>query len=158
MYEDLYVQIDSRELANTGSIVVISEPLNVDMIVGNTGKEPTSGFEIIRPRPFCDMLKESKVPFCRVLSVFVGDKNSENCVDLSLAELMERTGLSKNTVRNAIDSMENSEFVVQGLRKVMINPRILHKGDSKRESYLRKSYDEMAKKYKKGKYAEKKAE
>lgn len=153
MYEDLYVQIDSKKYYENGEIVVISEAINADMINGNAGKAPKGGFEILRPKPFCDMLDESEVPFCRVLSLFVGRKNSENCVDWSLQQITDETKLAKSTVRNAIKKMERSKFVVQGIRKVMVNPYILHKGDNKRESYLFANYDKLAREYKKGDYA-----
>lgn len=153
MYEDLYVQIDSKKYYEKGEVAIISEVLNADMINGNTGKAPKGGFEILRPKPFCDMLDESDVPFCKVLSLFVGGKNSENCVDLSLQQITDKTGLAKSTVRSAIKKMERSKFVVQGIRKVMVNPYILHRGDSKRESYLSANYDKLAKEYKKGDYA-----
>lgn len=156
MYEPMYVRINTKAFIETGEIIYTSEPMDIDTINGNTGLAPKGSFEILRKRPFCDMLNESGSAYCRVLSVLLDKKTLENCVELSTKQIAERANISRNTAMGIIDKMEASKGIVQGFRKIMLNPYMIHKGDKQRESYLTTKYLEMAREFKKGDYAKKK--
>lgn len=152
-YEELYVKIDSKRLLKDGEIVITSEPLTADVIIGRTGKGPKGGFDILRIKPFCDMLKRSGNSFCKVMALLLESKNLENFAELSTIEIARKTGLSKCTVMKVIDKMEEASFAVQGYKKIMINPHAIHKGNSIREGYLFSKFDEMMRESRKGEYA-----
>lgn len=147
LYEELYVKIDSKAYWKNGEVIVKSDALTPEMILGTTGRGPKGSFEILRVKPFCEILDRLNVPMLKVMSFLIREKNTENCVDISVNEIAESVGVSKGTVIRSIDKMEKAGLVVQGFRKYMINPSIIHKGNRTREGYLYLRYEEMAKKY-----------
>lgn len=153
-YQEGYVKIDMKRYKLSGEIVPTSGVLTSDEVTGITGRAPKGGFEIVR-MPFVErMLKEVCEKRGKVLAYLLTNKDEENRVDATTASIAADTSVGISTVRKVIDIMEKYGLAVQTTGTIFINPSLSHKGNYKREGKLFDRFDSMAKKYKKGTYAE----
>lgn len=153
-YQPIYFRIDSMAWLTNGELVPVGEPLTAEMIMGKTGKAPKGGFDIVRV-PFLNTALER---VCReqgkVLAYLFANRNFENIVDKTNAQISQATGVSRSTIVRMIDALEDEGLLVQTRGKIYINPRMIHRGDNVRESVMYTEFENIMKFCKKGEYKE----
>lgn len=155
-YQPIYIRIDNRAWHINGEIVPTGYPMTVDQIVGQSGRAPKGGFDIVR----VPLLNEALIKLCkapgRVLGYLLGHRTYEtNSVGISTKELAERAGVSVSTVVRLIDEMEESGVAVQSRRQIWVNPQMIHRGTTLMEQKMYKRFDELMQEKGCGKYVEK---
>lgn len=154
-YQEGYVKVDMKHYKLTGEVVYIGEVLTADEVLGITGQAPKGGFEIIRMPFMARMLEAVCGERGKLLAYLLENKDDSNRLDKTTDMVAKEAGVGKSTVRRVIDIMEKYGLLVQTKGVIYINPSLSHKGNNKREGYLFKSFDSVARAYQKGEYAEK---
>lgn len=152
MSQNAYIRIDMEKYQTTGEIVPLSGLLTEDMIVNKIGRAPKGGFEIVRVPKECEAWECVAGERGKVIAFLIENRNINNELRMTTREISEKTGVSARTIGRILDSLEEAELAVQGVRSVIINPNWIHKGDNFREAAMYAEFDRTMQYYGKGKY------
>lgn len=156
-FQPIYFRADNKAWYYNHEIVPISQPLTLEQIQGFTGRAPKGGFDIVRVPYLSKAVAEACKGQGRILAYLFEHRIFEtNYVDITSRGLAERTDTSLSTVGRLIDKLEGEGLLVQHNRRIWVNPRLIHKGDSNREDTMFDAYDKIMQEAKKGDYTEKK--
>lgn len=144
-YSAKYVKIDSKELKNTGTVEIISPPMTEQDILGVIGKAPKGGFEITRLEFLFDVLDIVRGKgSAEVIKYILTNKNAENLIYATVSSISKCTGVSRKVTGETIKQLKEKGLIKSVNKNIMmLHPKLLHKGDSRRESFLFNIYSKI---------------
>lgn len=76
----------------------------------------------------------------QVLKYILKNKDTTNKLIITTRELAEKAEVSKSTVTEALKILRNAGLITQRIGAIMLNPKIAHRGSSKKEAYLMQQF------------------
>lgn len=138
---DYYQKIDGDAYLKDGVIVPKGEPKTWDEMYGEDfEKVPNSGFGIHRLEWYCKMLEAIGGKKGKVASLLIKGKDSRNVYLGRVQDIVVESGVSLQTVNDALKAMRQADVIKSMTCALMVNPGCEHKGNRKREAYLMKEY------------------
>lgn len=134
-----YVEIDPVALQTTGEIKIISEPVIAPEITNNV---PRGGFEIAYLASICDILDKLGNKKIKVLQYLLKNKDGQNCLNITQAELCAKVGCSRQIVYETIKMLTDAGALTKKGTVYRLSPRVIVKGDAQREGYIMQKFVE----------------
>ena len=135
-----YVEIDLQLLRSTGEIRIISEPIIAPTI---TSKVPRGKFEITYTSELFDIMKELGNKKIEVLSYILDHKDGNNALNITNAQLAKKLNISRPTVIDTMKILTEADLIKRENSVIMVNPRLMVKGNQLREAWLVRKYEEI---------------
>lgn len=135
-----YVEIDLELLKSTGEIRIISAPIIAPTI---TTKVPRGKFEITYTAELFDIMKTLGNKKIEVLSYILDHKDGNNSLNMTNMQLAKALGVSRPTVIDTMRILQEADLVKRQNSVIIINPKLMVKGNQLREAWLVRKYEEI---------------
>ena len=138
--EKAYIEIDLQALRETGEIRHIGAPIIAPQI---TTKVPRGKFEIVYTADLFELVEKLGNQKMQVLKYLLDHKDAYNQVNETNSSLAAKIGCSRPTVIDTLKIMSDAGLIQRKNSVIMISPHLMIKGNSVREAYLMRKYEEM---------------
>lgn len=109
------------------------EEIETDMSITEVNR---NDFEITYISFLYNLFEELGGKRYQVLKYILQNKDSNNKLITTVRELAKKADVSNSTVTEALKILKNAGLVTQRTGAIMLNPKIAHRGSSKKEAYL----------------------
>ena len=130
IYQDRDVWVNQR----TGEVI------EADQVIK---KVPRNGFEITYLTYFMELFDQLGGRKYKVFKYIIENKNSENQLIITTRELAVKTKTSLPTVSATLKLLKNANLIEQRTGAIMLNPKLAHRGNDKKEAFLLARFEEF---------------
>lgn len=130
IYQDRDIWVNQR----TGEII------EADQVIK---KVPRNGFEITYLAYFIELFDQLGGKKYKVFKYIIENKNVENQLIITNRELAKKTNTSKQTVTDTLKLLKNANLIEQRTGAIMLNPKLAHRGNDKKEAFLLARFEEF---------------
>lgn len=130
IYQDRDVWVNQR----TGEVI------EADQVIK---KVPRNGFEITYLTYFMELFDQLGGRKYKVFKYIIENKNSENQLIITTRELAVKTKTSLPTVSATLKLLKESKLIEQRTGAIMLNPKLAHRGNDKKEAFLLTRFEEF---------------
>ena len=134
--QEYYIQVDSTGSPITGEIK------SVDVVVKEI---PRSGFAITYLSSIINMIESIGNKKMQVVKYILQNMDSNNKLSETVREISVGSGCSLQTVHETLTLLENCGVIARKVGTVMLSPKLIHKGNAKKERYLMTRFIEIQK-------------
>ena len=132
---ETWIQIDE----NTGN--PIGEAKRVDVIMKPINR---SGFMITYLSTIIQMIDNLGNKKMQVVKYILENMDkSSNILIKTVEEISNETNISDKTIRETLKTLENANIISRRPGVIMLSPKLVHRGDFKKESYLMTKFHEI---------------
>lgn len=142
-YSPLYVKIDGAAYRESGEIRMISRPMSDIELVQDIGNAPKGSFEITRTNMMYRLIDLIGGKKGKLVNHLLKKKDMNNCLHSTNSDLSKKLGLSLHTVIDTMTMLESNGLLARREKVIMINPSLLHRGNTRREQILLKEFNKM---------------
>jgi len=106
---------------------------------------PRTGFAITYLSSIINMIESIGNKKMQVVKYILQNMDSNNKLSETVREISKGTGCSLQTVHETLVLLENCGVVARKVGTVMLSPKLVHKGNVKKEKYLMTKFIEIQK-------------
>lgn len=106
-------------------------------------KVERNGFEITYLSYFFDLFDQLAGRKYAVLKYILQHKSSDNTLIITNRELAKKCGVGLNTVSDTLKLLRDAGLIHTRTGAIMLNPRLAHRGDDRKERYLLQKFVEF---------------
>lgn len=132
--KEYYQQIDPE----TGEI--LGDVRVVDVVVKEV---PRVGFAITYLSTICSMIKAIGNKKMLVVEYILKSMDSNNLLLQTVREISKNCGCSVQTVNDTLKLLEDAGIIARKTGVVMLSPKLVHKGNAKKERFLMTKFFEI---------------
>ncbi len=131
----LYTGTDTWINQRTGEIIEASQVVK---------KTERNGFMITYLSAIINLIDSFGTKRMEVVKYILNNMDkSNNILLITNRELAKKTGVSLDTVTKTLKSLRDSKIIKTKTGIIMVNPKLIHKGDKNKESYLLMKFSEL---------------
>lgn len=139
--KEMWVQVDSQALQETGEIRTIGEPVIADASITKCDR---NGFEITYLAYLFDVFDQLGGQKYKVFKYIVENKSSDNTLIITNRELAEKCNVSTKTISETLKLLKEKNLIATRTGAIMILPKIAHRGKAGREQFLMHKFEEFS--------------
>lgn len=139
--KEMWVQVDSQALQETGEIRTIGEPVVADASITKCDR---NGFEITYLAYLFDVFDQLGGQKYKVFKYIVENKSSDNTLIITNRELAEKCNVSTKTISETLKLLKEKNLIATRTGAIMILPKIAHRGKAGREQFLMHKFEEFS--------------
>lgn len=132
--KEYYVQVDENGNPVTGEIKV------VDVVVKEV---PRVGFAITYLSSIINMIESIGNKKMQVVKYILANMDSNNILLKTVREIAAGSQTSLQTVNDTLQLLESAGIIARRTGAVMLSPKLMHKGNAKREKILMTKFFEI---------------
>lgn len=138
--KEMWVQVDSQALQETGEIRTIGDPVIADASITKCDR---NGFEITYLAYLFDVFDQLGGQKYKVFKYIVENKSSDNTLIITNRELAEKCNVSTKTISETLKLLKEKNLIATRTGAIMILPKIAHRGKVGREQFLMHKFEEF---------------
>lgn len=119
---------------------VIGEIITADVLIKEV---PRSGFAITYLSTIINMIESIGNKKMQVVKYVLQKMDSNNKLSETVREIAEGSNCSLQTVHETLKLLEQAGIIARKTGTVMLSPKLIHKGNSKRERFLMTKFREI---------------
>lgn len=142
-YEDAQVKFEEPQTwvrINPDTGEAIGDPEEVNVLVK---KMRRSGFAITYLAELIKLIDTIGNKKMKVVRYILDNMDSNNKLTETTEEIARHSGVSRSVVSDTLKLLEDVGFIARKTGLVMLSPRIVHKGNAKKEHYLITKFQEI---------------
>ena len=137
--EKFYQEIDP----DTGELV--GDVISANVVVKQIPRTPRTGFAITYLASIINMIESIGNKKMQVVKYILQRMDSNNKLSETVREISAGSGCSLQTVHETLSLLENCGVIARKVGTVMLSPKLIHKGNAKKERYLMTRFIEIQK-------------
>ena len=106
-------------------------------------KVPRAGFEITYLSYFFDLFDQLAGKKYAVVKYILQHKSADNTLIITNRELAKKCNVGINTVTDTLKLLRDAGLIHTRTGAIMLNPRLAHRGDDRKERYLLQKFVEF---------------
>ena len=119
-----------------------NEIIEVDFVERTTSCS-RSGFEIMYLTYLASVFDKLGGKKYSILKYLLENRDTHNQIYATRRKLAENVGVCEKTVRNTLNLLEESKLIKTKTNYIMVNPKLIHRGSSRKEIYLLQKFKRM---------------
>ena len=120
---------------------IIGEPQTFDVVRKPVSRE---GFHIAYVSAIIQMIDKIGNRKMEVVKYVLENMDIySNFLTKTISEIVEESGVSDKTVRETLKLLEEAGIITRKTGVIMLSPKLLHKGDFRKERYLLTKFEEI---------------
>lgn len=139
--DPLYVEVSVLNWYGGRDIYPVSEPFGVEYILANTEYITDTHYHLVTLESICDILNMISEEKGKVFSYILRNIDKKNVLEKTMQEISDGTGIDAGAVKETVNMLVDYGYAVKTENGFMINPRLVHKGDSTEEIKVFKEYE-----------------
>jgi len=132
--KEYYLQIDPETQQPIGEI------RQVDVVIKEV---PRTGFAITYLSSIINLIESIGNKKMQVVKYILKSMDSNNILLQTVREVAEGCGCSIQTVNDTLKLLENAGIIARKTGAIMLSPKLVHKGNAKKERYLMAKFIEI---------------
>lgn len=138
--QPLYVKVDNMHWYGNGEILPVGDPVGVEYILATAEHLSDKKYHYITLDLICNILDAISGEKGKVFSYILRNMGQENILREAVKEIADGTQCEINVVQDTIDFLIESGYIVETESGIMVNPKLIHKGDSTEELKIFEKY------------------
>ena len=138
-----FIQIKEKEFylrCDENGNIIDGEITKVDVLVKEI---PRTGFAITYLSTIIQMIESIGNKKMQVVKYVLQNMDSNNKLNETNREIAKGSGCSLQTVNETLQLLETSGIIARKVGLVMLSPKLIHKGNAKRERFLMTKFFEI---------------
>jgi Fe2+ or Zn2+ uptake regulation protein len=135
----IWARVNEKVLHETGEIQITGEIIHTDDVIRKT---PRVGFEITYMMYLFELFDKLGGQKYKVVKYILEHRSkAENILIITIDELAKKAKVSRQTVFDTLKVMEEAGLIARRTGAIMINAKLAHRGDDKKERYLLQKFE-----------------
>lgn len=139
---NIYVQIYTNEYIHFGQIVPVGEPESLESLLSTKDYVTDSKYHLITLSMMCDVLDALGSETGKIFSHILKNMDENNVFDIYHRDISKELGVKPASVGEAVRVLQEKDAIAFFEDGLIVNPWLVHKGDSTREVAIFKNYED----------------